>query len=75
MRKRDYFFMFIMATYMAMNVFLVMVFFDIWKQGQAILVEDDIIIRVIETVWLIIGFLAGALIAWRRIIRIGGEKQ
>lgn len=74
MKRRDYFLIFIMGTYLTMNIFLIVVFFGIWEAGRVTLVESSFGIRLIETAWLLISLLLGLLITWRRIIHIGGNK-
>ena len=74
MKKRDYFFIFIMGTYFAMNIMLIVAFFQIWETGYITFVERSFGIRLIETTWLLISLLLGLLMTWRRIIHIGGRK-
>jgi len=74
MKKRDYFFIFIMATYLAMNLLLLIAFFQIWETGSITFVESRVSIRLFETAWLLISLLLGILMTWRRIIHIGEQK-
>jgi hypothetical protein len=74
MKKRDYFFIFIMATYLAMNILLIIAFAGIWQNGYITLVEHRISILIVESIWLAVSLLAGFLMTWRRIIRIAEEK-
>jgi hypothetical protein len=74
MHKRDYFFIFIMATYLSMNTLLIIAFFQIWQTGSITFVEHSFSIRLFETAWLLVSLLLGILMTWRRIIRIGEHK-
>ena len=74
MKERDYFFIFIMATYIAMNLLLLTAFTWMRIHGSIPVVENNIGIWLLEAVWLFISLVLGLRMTWKRIIKIGKEK-